>query len=555
MWRSHGFICAATLASLVLIHREGASGEGLASLAPGAYFDLIAARIVNTAEVASFRGALEVSLDGAWTGEAQCDASGGCFREPQAVAVFGGPWDESRMDRIVTYGVSKQVLLRGGDAMLQECERGSDDQVRELFCWTMSVPDDVSVWNVGRDDSSDSNRDFLARRDSRKRQSSVALDLARSQCGTVSLRDADLRDPFLWQLADSMRKASGLECGISVYYTPAGCASGVEAHVDSMDVIAWQMSGSKQWITNGSRVPLLLPDEKPPASPLHERHYKKKAPSLVTTLRAERLSVLYVPRGVIHATSTKTAFGRSEGRVTGASQDATPAQTLPSIHLSIGLEVGRRTVLEFIRSGALFRPPRLSECERNIVDVAVPLTRSCLKPNAVFNLAATRASLQYFAAVGDHWRQALTARRVSREGMMWLAAALDNSSHHLAQSVPTPPTRASVFLEEVLHRRFLEEHFHVWLDNARCDQDPFAVAEGLASWAGTVGVSESHTFRSLAACVGGQARLLGSTHRTPDELFSAVSTFLREVDEEELAQRMNTASFLACHERCATLSR
>ena len=167
---------------------------------------------------------------------------------------------------------------------------------------------------------------------------------------TVIVRDADAHHPLLARWVSTVSNSFGIKSGISLYYTPAGAVSGVAPHVDTMDVVAVQVSGSKRWTVEPStkNLPLdeMIPHELTIGSSHrcsrvgecigyfsgkdHRRHLRR----VDYTLSADGTNILYVPRGWIHNTSS--ALDGEDGE-RGAER--------ASIHISLGIEPNPRRVV------------------------------------------------------------------------------------------------------------------------------------------------------------------------------------------------------------------
>lgn len=96
---------------------------------------------------------------------------------------------------------------------------------------------------------------------------------------------------------------------VNLYYTPPG-SQGFEAHFDVMDAFILQLEGSKIWEVRGAAAVLPLPDEHAPLRPDH-------LPPLVFEEELQEGSVLYIPRGHVHAARTAA---------------------VPSLHLTVGIQ-------------------------------------------------------------------------------------------------------------------------------------------------------------------------------------------------------------------------
>ncbi|MGE7437168.1 MULTISPECIES: cupin domain-containing protein [Kitasatospora] len=87
----------------------------------------------------------------------------------------------------------------------------------------------------------------------------------------------------------------------NVYLTPGGSARGFNPHYDTHDVIILQIHGTKQWR-------LYKSDYELPTQDRPYDHHSTTAPEVDRTIDLQPGSLLYLPRGTVHAaTSTDTA--------------------------------------------------------------------------------------------------------------------------------------------------------------------------------------------------------------------------------------------------------
>lgn len=158
-------------------------------------------------------------------------------------------------------------------------------------------------------------------------------------------------------------RSGGVDVGVSLYYTPPRCASTVPAHIDTMDVLAIQLAGCKRWTLTAPHVNYFLPPT-PVILPLSREHYRSTARELKQQSQRRAASsvdvdlcagdVLYVPRGIIHNTSTVVV-------PTDGSESSHPQWGRGSLHISVGIETSPdRTVGSYIVWNARdMLPPRV----------------------------------------------------------------------------------------------------------------------------------------------------------------------------------------------------
>ncbi|CUG89693.1 Hypothetical protein, putative [Bodo saltans] len=112
-------------------------------------------------------------------------------------------------------------------------------------------------------------------------------------------------------------RGGGVEVGVSLYYTPPHTQSTVPPHIDTMDVMALQVQGCKEWSLRVPHADSFLPPT-PVVLPLSRDHLhtsslrggsgtgsNTKATTTVTICPGD---VLYLPRGMVHNTSTSPAI-------------------------------------------------------------------------------------------------------------------------------------------------------------------------------------------------------------------------------------------------------
>jgi hypothetical protein len=127
-------------------------------------------------------------------------------------------------------------------------------------------------------------------------------------------------------------RSGGVEVGISLYYTPPNAQSTVPPHIDTMDVVALQVEGCKEWSLRVPHVDSFLPP-KSVVLPLSRDHVHvalrgANIPTSATVTLCPG-DVLYLPRGIIHNTTTRPATSNRGG---GGQGDGS------SLHISIGIE-------------------------------------------------------------------------------------------------------------------------------------------------------------------------------------------------------------------------
>lgn len=150
------------------------------------------------------------------------------------------------------------------------------------------------------------------------------------------------------------RPGGGADVGISVYYTPPNRTSTVPPHIDTMDVLVVQEVGTKRWTLAMPHPDYYLPAQSVTLPLSHRVHYYHHPQATTTTSAASRGAetttrtveveirqgdMLYIPRGMIHNTSTTMASGKKE----------TDDKLVGSLHVSIGLETSPQfTVASFL---------------------------------------------------------------------------------------------------------------------------------------------------------------------------------------------------------------
>ncbi|MFE4973731.1 cupin domain-containing protein [Kitasatospora sp. NPDC056651] len=117
---------------------------------------------------------------------------------------------------------------------------------------------------------------------------------------TVVLNSLERRWEPLTRLTSGMSAEANARFQVNVYLTPGGQARGFDPHYDTHDVIVLQGYGTKRWRLYGA----------PYALPLESQKYdhSSEVPEVEEEFDLEPGSLLYLPRGTIHAaTSHDTA--------------------------------------------------------------------------------------------------------------------------------------------------------------------------------------------------------------------------------------------------------
>eukprot|EP00759_Apiculatamorpha_spiralis_P011895 PhF_6_TR19047/c0_g1_i1/m.27987 len=140
------------------------------------------------------------------------------------------------------------------------------------------------------------------------------LDLVLKNGGTFVLLDAEGFTVEWNDMVSECMSRTRCPCGLSIYVTAAH-VRGVEPHFDTMDVVAIQSLGTKEWSLYDPPI-VAHPTQKQHVNKLRETKLSKKSAANYTLGTAG--DMLYVPRGVAHNTSCLS--------------------NEPCVHLSLGIE-------------------------------------------------------------------------------------------------------------------------------------------------------------------------------------------------------------------------
>jgi hypothetical protein len=293
----------------------------------------------------------------------------------------------------------------------------------------------------------------------------------------------------------------------------------VEAHIDDMDVIAIQSSGSKTWQVESSAVPF-------PEGPIrrldasHRLPAKYRRPETIT-LQAD--DVLYVPRGVIHNTSSGSEA---------------------SIHLSVGIEPLPEKVL--VRLARAFAPPKLS-----LVEAVTGVEPSC------FSQGSARQLLLAVAASNDfRWRAAIAlptnvplcaAGSPELDGIADLRSRIaDLWQSGVVEDLQVPGSAAEL-AKLVLTEASLMKHIDAWVASAsQCNRRAAQVASQIES-------SARKDYAAAGALLAKAATEWASALQTEVDWCQTVSDFHKAACAAEEEARVGDAAWAKANRRLMEL--
>jgi hypothetical protein len=327
---------------------------------------------------------------------------------------------------------------------------------------------------------------------------------------TLFIRDADGRTPELFDLAGGAQmlfedprkylaaadneveslttkkkqhllfnRSGGVEAGVSLYYTPPTCNSTVPPHIDVMDVFAIQVVGRKRWSVAAPHTKYVLPS-RAVQLPLSREHFAStrgatrraevEGPKMRATIDLLPGDVLYVPRGVIHNTSTIIPPPAAPGVSPSTEEDIGEG---PSLHISLGIETSPAFILsDFVmRSAAIQRNTQSDDtttCTTNSGDDCArphPATRATEPPSSLLRRCIAQ---RVWSGVPSHVRsfaKQCTSRALLfhltnrvpllRRGFVVPVAAVTTDAAGRAAGEEGRRGRLLRFLEEILNNGFV----------------------------------------------------------------------------------------------------